>query len=206
MVGGEPEVIMAITQFKLGTEASCTDGVCGVLVRILLDPRPRKVTNLMVEPRGRVGLGRLVPLSLVDHDRSTGGELWLRCDLAAFEKLERADDVGLAPDMGMSFFGYGGGTIYPRAVAEEIVPPGEKEVEEDEPARASDGEIGHLHGLLAETDNGDVTALLFQVGHLWGHKVVAIPISAVVGFESDIPLSLSQQEVLDLPAFDVDAS
>ena len=46
MVGGEPEVIMAITQFKLGAEASCTDGVCGVLVRILLDPRPRKVTAL----------------------------------------------------------------------------------------------------------------------------------------------------------------
>ena len=44
---------MAITQFKLGSEASCTDGVCGVLVRILLDPRARTVTNLMVEPRGR---------------------------------------------------------------------------------------------------------------------------------------------------------
>jgi hypothetical protein len=158
---------MAIRQFKLGTEASCTDGVCGVLVRILLDPRPRKVTNLMIEPRGRVGLGRLVPLSLVDLGRSTGGDLWLKC---------------------------------------EVVPPGEKEVEEHEPARASDGEIGHLHGLLANTDNGDVTALLFQVGHLWGHKVVAIPISAVVGFETDIPLSLSQQEVLNLPAFDDDAS
>jgi hypothetical protein len=197
---------MAIRQFKLGTEASCTDGVCGVLVRILLDPRPRTVTNLMIEPRGRVGLGRLVPLSLVDLGRSTGGDLWLKCDVAAFEKLERADDVGLAPDMGMGFFGYGGGTIYPLAIAEEVVPPGEKEVEEHEPARASDGEIGHLHGLLANTDNGDVTALLFQVGHLWGHKVVAIPISAVVGFETDIPLSLSQQEVLNLPAFDDDAS
>src|ERR1700677_504539 len=142
MVGGEPEAIMATSQFILESEASCTDGVCGLLVRALLDPRARKVTNLMVEPAGRVGLGRLVPLSLVDRDRSTGGEVWLRCDVAAFEKLERADDVGLAPDMGMSYFGYGGGTIYPRAIAEEIVPPGEKEVEEDEPARASDGEIG----------------------------------------------------------------
>ena len=57
-----------------------------------------------------------------------------------------------------------------------------------------------------DTHSYDVTALLFQVGHLWGHKVVAIPISAVVGFESDIPLSLSHQEVLDLPPFDADAS
>jgi hypothetical protein len=197
---------MATSQFMLGSEASGTDGVCGVLVRILIDGRARKVTNLMVEPAGRVGLGRLVPLSLVDLDRSTGGEVWLTCDLAAFEKLEPADAVGLAPDMGMSFFGYGGGTIFPRAVAQEIVPPGEKEVEEDEPARASDGEIGHLHGLLVDRDNYEVISLLFQVGHLWGHKVVAIPMSAVIGFETDIPLSLSQQEVLDLPPFDVDAS
>jgi hypothetical protein len=206
MVGGEGEVVMATAQFILGSEASGTDGVCGLLVRILLDSRARKVTNLMVEPAGRVGLGRLVPLSLVDLDRSTGGELWLRCDVAAFEKLEPADAVGLAPDMGLSFFGYGGGTIFPRAIVREVVPPGEKEVQEDEAARASDGEIGHLHGLLADTGTYDVTALLFQVGHLWGHKVVAIPISAVVGFESEIPLSLSRQEVLDLPAFDVDAS
>ncbi len=197
---------MATSQFILGSEASCTDGVCGLLVRMLIDPRARRITNLMVEPAGRVGLGRLVPLSLVDRGRSTGGELWLSCDVAAFEKLETADAVGLAPDMGLSFFGYGGGTIYPRAIVREVVPPGEKEVQEDEPARASDGEIGHLHGLLADAENHDVTALLFQVGHLWGHKVVAIPISAVVGFETDIPLSLSQREVLDLPPFDVDAS
>ena len=193
---------MAIKQFKLGSEASCTDGVGGVLVRILLDPRARKVTNLMVEPAGRVGLGRLVPLSLVDLARLTGGALSLKCDLSAFEKLEPADAVRLAPDMGMSFFGYGGGTIYPRAVAKEIVPPGEKEVELAEAGRASDGGIGHLQGLLVETPNFDVTALLFQVGHLWGRKVVAIPVDAVIGFESDIPLNLSEQEVLDLPAFD----
>ena len=96
----------------------------------------------MVEPRGRVGLGRLVPLSLVDLDRSTGGDLSLRCDIAEFEKLEPADAVGLAPDMGMSFFGYGGGTIFPRAVAEEIVPPGEKEVEENERARVATARSG----------------------------------------------------------------
>jgi hypothetical protein len=206
MVGGDQEAIMATSQFILGSDASCSDGVVGKLVRILIDARVRKVTDLMVEPAGRVGLGRLVPLSLVDLAGSTAGEVQLRCDVAAFEKLEQADAVGLAPDMGLSFFGYGGGTIFPRAIVREVVPPGEKELEEDEPARASDGEIGHLHGLLVDAGSYAVTALLFQVGHLWGHKTVAIPISAVVGFETDIPLTLSKQEVLDLPVFDVDAS
>jgi len=197
---------MGTAQFMLGSEASCTDGVCGVMLRILIDPRERKVTHLMVEPAGRVGLGRLVPLSLVDFDRSTAGVVQLRCDLAAFGKLEAADAVGVAPDMGGSYFGYGGGMILPRAVVREVVPPGEKEVQEDETARANDGDIGHLHGLLADEGSYDVTALLFQVGHLWGRKLVAIPISAVIGFETDIPLSLSQQEVLDLPAFEIDGS
>ncbi len=202
MVGGEREVGMGTAQFMLGSEARCTDGVCGVMVRILIDHRERKVTHLMVEPAGRA-IGSVGPLSLVDLDRSTPREVQLRCDVAAFEKLEPADAVGVAPDMGGSYFGYGGGMILPRAIVREVVPPGEKEVQEDETARANDGDIGHLHGLLADAGSHDVTALLFQVGHLWGRKVVAIPISAVIGFESDIPLSLSQQEVLDLPAFEM---
>ena len=35
---------MGTTQFKLGSEANCTDGVCGVLVRILIDLRERSPT------------------------------------------------------------------------------------------------------------------------------------------------------------------
>jgi len=194
---------MGTAQFMLGSEASCTDGACGVVERIVIDPRARKVTHLMVEPAGRVGLGRLVPVELVELAMSTPAEVHLRCDVAAFEKFEHADAVKLAPDAGAVLFGYGGGRVVPRAVVEEMVPPGEKEVEEDETARASDGEIGHLHGLTADVDSHKVTALLFQVGHLWGRKVVAIPISAVIGFESDVRLNLSEQEVLDLPPFDI---
>ena len=57
---------MATAQFMLGSEARCTDGPCGVVERIVIDPRARKVTHLMVEPAGRVGLGRLVPIELVE--------------------------------------------------------------------------------------------------------------------------------------------
>jgi len=50
-----------------------------------------------------------------------------------------------------------------------------------------------------------VTHVLLQEGHLWGRKDVVIPISAVTGIDGgDITLTLTKQEVQDLPAVDVD--
>jgi len=46
--------------------------------------------------------------------------------------------------------------------------------------------------------------VLLQEGHLWGRKEVAIPISAVAGVEDGIRLSLTKQEVQDLPPVDID--
>jgi hypothetical protein len=57
------------TPFTIGADARCTDGVCGEVSRVVVDPVARAVTHLVVEPKGREGLGRLVPLDLVDVTR-----------------------------------------------------------------------------------------------------------------------------------------
>ena len=44
------------TQFTIGAEVSCTDGVCGEMIRVIVDPVARAVTDLVVEPTGRQGL------------------------------------------------------------------------------------------------------------------------------------------------------
>jgi hypothetical protein len=46
--------------------------------------------------------------------------------------------------------------------------------------------------------------VLLQEGHLWGSKEVAIPISAVIRVDDGIRLSISKQQVQDLPPVDVD--
>lgn len=51
---------METTQFTIGAEASCTDGACGAVSRVVVDPVARAVTHLVVEPAHRQGLGRLV--------------------------------------------------------------------------------------------------------------------------------------------------
>lgn len=53
--------------FRIGADASCTDGACGQVSRIIVNPVTREVTHLAVGPRNRPGQGRIVP---VDADCS----------------------------------------------------------------------------------------------------------------------------------------
>ena len=82
------------TQFTIGADVSCTDGVCGEVSRVVIDPVARAVTHLVVEPKHRQGLGRLVPLDLVDV---TTGEVRLGCTVAEFDKLDHAEETQFVP-------------------------------------------------------------------------------------------------------------
>ncbi|HXZ69325.1 MAG TPA: hypothetical protein VEH31_00460, partial [Streptosporangiaceae bacterium] len=82
------------SQFTIGAEASCRDGVCGEVIRVVVDPVARAVTHLVVEPKHRQGLGRLVPLDLVE---AANGEVLLRCTIAEFEELGSAEETQFLP-------------------------------------------------------------------------------------------------------------
>jgi len=77
-------------QFTIGTEASRSDGACGEVTRVIVDP----VAHLVVEPEHRRGLGRLVPLGLID---ATSGKVRLSCTQAEFGKLEPAEGTRFIP-------------------------------------------------------------------------------------------------------------
>ena len=49
-----------------------------------------------------------------------------------------------------------------------------------------------------------MTHVLLQEGHRWGRKDVAIPISAVTRADDGIEVSLSKQQVQELPPVDID--
>ena len=201
------------TVFTIGAEASCTDGVCGDVIRVVVDPIAHAVTHVVVEPKHRQGLGRLVPLDLVD---ATPDQIRLRCHVAEFEKLDYAEETQFLLD-GREHPGYGkedvltwpyyglGMEIGPRAVTYDKVPLGEVTVRRGEPVEASDGAIGRVEGLVIDPRDRHVTHVLLQEGHLWGRKEVAIPIGAVTGITPNgIRLSLTKQEIRELPAVDLD--
>src|SRR5512142_2488822 len=82
--------------FRIGADASCTDGACGQVSRIIVNPATREVTHLAVDPKHRHGTGRLVPVDLVD---ATTGQIRLRCTLAEFQTLRPAEETEGVPDL-----------------------------------------------------------------------------------------------------------
>jgi hypothetical protein len=205
-------------EFAIGAQASASDGVCGEVSRLIMDPAALTVTHLVIEPKHRRDSGRLVPVHLVD---TTTGQIRLRCTTAEFDKLDPAEEVDQVEglDYGGGYGqaeavqGYGGmggvgatgmgigmgvGHNTP-VVVQDVVPLGEVDVQRGESVHALDGEIGKVQGFLVDPGDNHVTHVLLQEGHLWGRKEVSIPISAVIGVDAGIRLNITKKQVEDLP-------
>ncbi len=206
---------MAETEsFTIGAGASCTDGACGEVTCVVVDPLARAVTHLVVEPKHRHGAARLVPLDLVD---ATTGEIRLGCSLAEFEELDPAEETRFLPGtpgypdydpdqiLVMPYYNMGMAAAYagPITVTYDTVPLDEVEVRRGDHVHAIDGHIGRVQGLVIDRDSHHVTHVLLQEGHVWGRKEVAIPIGAVTGVDDGIRLNITKHEVQDLPPVDI---
>jgi hypothetical protein len=208
---------MAEVTLTIGAPAVCSDGFPGVLTGLVVEPRARTVTHLVVEPEGGQGLARLVPL---DHADAAAEPITLRYTEAQFKDLSPAEEtlaefvpgydvpVQLLP-AGEGWRGAGGpvadgGTI-PQIREMETIPlipetaAGTPEVEENrgDHVYATDGDVGQFHGLRVNPDNGQALHVLLR-RHPWGHAELAIPIGKVSGFEAGVRLGITKQEVKDL--------
>ncbi|MEO8967338.1 MAG: PRC-barrel domain-containing protein [Solirubrobacteraceae bacterium] len=222
--GPAPESsISESARFSIGTEVFASDGTCGELIRVIIDPVARALTHLVVAPKHHETLGRLVPVELVESD---GDQIRLSCTEAQFHELDDAEDIQVLPASsdvwgyrsGQAFswpyYGLGmGGGIGPggmgasgmglqkpsQPVATDRVPVGEVQVRRGDDVHASDGWIGSVQGLVIDPGDHHVTHVLLQEGHLWGRKQVAIPIGATSRMEIGIRVKLTKQQVHDLP-------
>lgn len=206
-----------MTEFSIGAHAGCSDGPCGELTRLIVDPETQAVTHLVIDPKHRGGRGRLVPIDLVD---STVGRIKLRCTMAEFGKFDPAEEEDLLPSdpgaplynpdmarfggrqgLGMANLRLNDGA---KTGTHDTVPLGEVDVRRGEPVFATDGEIGKIQGLVIDPGSHHVTHVLLEEGHLWGRKEVAIPISSVTRVDDVIRLTIDKRQVQDLPPVDVD--
>ncbi|MHB1444260.1 MAG: PRC-barrel domain-containing protein, partial [Acidimicrobiales bacterium] len=105
--------------------------------------------------------------------------------------------------MGAGTGGLGMGLGGSLPIYADRVPAGEVEVRRGEPVQASDGPIGRVQGLVVDPADHHVTHFLLDEGHLWGKKRVAIPIGAVISVENGVQLSLTKDQVRDLPAVEL---
>jgi hypothetical protein len=201
----------------IGNEAVGSDGYRGEVRAVVIDPAARAVTHVVVEPDGRRGLARLVPLALVD---AAPGKLRLRCTEAEFMRLGPAEEtlaefaVGQTVPVQLLPAGWQGtgepavdGGSIPRIPEKEtidVVPDGEAEEHGGDHVRATDGDIGQLRGFQVDQESGRLAHVLLREGHAWGRRDVAIPADKVAGFDGGITLTVTRQQVRDLTPVDVD--
>ncbi|ACU70846.1 hypothetical protein Caci_1926 [Catenulispora acidiphila DSM 44928] len=195
------------TPYAIGTSVTCSEGDCGRLHRIIMDPGTRALTHLVVgrDPHA----ARLVPVSLVG---SAGPDMIvLTCTASGFDLLEPAEATEMvqpaAPTGGPVSGGgaLGGGyraPAKPDVVTYDRVPAGEVQLVRNERLHAADGDIGHIKGLMAAPDH-HVTHILLSEGHLWSRKEVAVPIRNVVDATYGVQVDLTREELKDLPAVDL---
>jgi sporulation protein YlmC with PRC-barrel domain len=197
----------------IGAQAICSDGGCGQVSRVVIDPIDRAVTHLVVEPTHRQGLARLVPLDLVDVFRA---EVLLRCTLAEFSQLDHAEETQFLPASG-GHADYPAGQMLsqpydglqdtigevPQTVTYYTIPVGEVEVRPGEQVVATDGTIGRVQGVVIDGQTHHMTHVLLREGHALNRKEVAIPIGAVTRVDRSIRLNMAKEEVKHLPSTDV---
>ena len=209
-------------QFTIGARASCTDGHCGQVRRLIINPATETVTHLVIQPGHSKQAGRLVPAHLAG---AADDEIRLRCTRAEFDKLDHAEerqleddagdhvgDVGLfsggfaynvsgdaLANVGGQFMDIGHIPGHRRMFVEDVIPAGEDQAGPGDRVHAVDGEIGRIRGFLVNPGDDHVTHVLLKEGHMWGRKNVAIPITAVTGVDAGIRLNLTKEQVGQLP-------
>jgi len=215
---------MAETMLVIGSEIrTADDKLPGYVKSVVVDRSSRTVTHLVIEPTGREGLARLVPLD--DRVDAREGKIRLGYTEAEFRNLTAAEeilaDVSQSGPVELVTEGWrppddepavdGSKTSPAHAIFTSdadlvpvLLPAGEEEHRGDH-VHATDGEIGQLRALCVDPGTHQVTHVhvLLKEGHLWRHKEVAIPSGSISGFADGIHLSISREQVEELARGDM---
>jgi hypothetical protein len=215
-------------RMELGLPVECSDGRGGKVRDLVVDPDRRRLTHIVVERHAH--LAHLVPIEDVEQTNVDDGEaLRLDCTVAEIERrypevegtalvrlgewptLDEDDwEVGVATVLSAPFFDGDGfeltTTAAPAAddrllMAYDRIPAHEVEVRRGSVVEAADETfLGHVDSFVVD-DDGRITHLVIERGHLWRRRDVTIPITAVAQLSTDkVRLSLSPDEVAALPA------
>jgi len=216
---------MAEITLVIGCKVHTSDNkVSGYVKSVIVDRGTRTVTHLVVEPKDREGLARLVPL---DHADATADKIRLGYTEAEFKNLAAAEEtlaeVFNSGPVELVTDGWqpadddvpvvDGSKISPvRAeiitgemdLVPRLVPTGEEEHRGDS-VHATDGDIGQLRALCVDARTHEVTHVHVRLKeeHVWRHKEVAIPTGNVTGFSRGIHLNISIQQVENLAHGDI---
>jgi hypothetical protein len=211
-------------QFTIGSAVLCSDGACGRLRQVVIEPIDRVLTHLIVESDRRERASRLVPLDVVESSApGMAEEIVLRCSLAEFETFERVLEThflagasgqwGYRQEQMLTWPHYRlglAGSVTDTGTpthARDRMPIGEIEVRRGDRVQAVDGPIGRVQGLVVDRVDHQATHVLLDESHLWDQKRAAIPIGSVIDLKDvtdGVRIGLTKDQVRELPSVELD--
>src|SRR4051812_32910598 len=208
-------------RLQLGSPVRCADEPFGELTDVVVDPRSRRVTHLVVAPHHRHDRARLVPIEWASGDAHGLTLARTAAEVDALDPVEASEylrlgrrpvtdpdwDVGVETYLALPVFQEldGMGTaIDPdphTTVTYDRIPKGEAEIRRSSSVISADDHfLGHVDGFLVSGD-GPFADVVLARGHLWGHREIVIPYAAVARVQTDsVTLSLTKDAVGALPA------
>jgi PRC-barrel domain protein len=189
----------------LGTTVRCSDGAVRELADIVVDGPGRRVTHLVVQPKRQHEEARLVSLELVGEEANGGVSLF--CTAETLDGLERVREYAYLPagqqpednpqwDVGVEDV-LVVPSVEPLDMAEpeldpnvnlmyDRVPKGEVELRLTSSVYSKDEHrLGSVNGVVVDED-GVITMLELQRGHLWWRRKMSVPVDAIASLENDV--------------------
>jgi uncharacterized membrane protein/sporulation protein YlmC with PRC-barrel domain len=196
-------------EIPMNADVLCVDGKAGKITQVIVDPRRRAVTHIVVK-HGLSG-DRLVPIEQID--KSGPNLVQLKCSVAELTEMEPFSTTHYADDTFDSYVAYtayydGMGDPYvfpttpmPITQVDEAIPPGERALMPGAKVEATDGTVGTVGELIVDSESGEITHFRLQTSGFWGKKDVVLPISAVQSAEENVVhIKLDKKALKSLPA------
>ena len=157
----------------VNAEIVCADGIGGRSTHIVLNPKTKEVTHVVVKEHGFMGIEHLVQVGQIVE--STPTSIHLGCTKAELGEMESFNETEYVPST-IPHYVTGPYPIDSYAVPEsrymvlehEHVPPGELAIRRGTRVEATDGRVGQVDEFMVDSANDHITHLILREGHLWG--------------------------------------
>ncbi|MCB0170450.1 MAG: DUF1269 domain-containing protein [Anaerolineae bacterium] len=204
----------SLNNIALNAKVECTDGHCGTSTQIIIDPVSKKLTHLVVQEQWVPHTEYLVPIDqIVETSRETIRLAFPKAELKGMKKFVQTEFI--ETDSMMPYYGEDTMMAWPYTIPDrmrlpiehERVPQGELAVHRGTYIQATDGPVGKVDEFLVDPDTGHITHLILRENHLWGRKVVALPLSTIDHTDDEnVYLTIDKAAIGALPTIPVSRS
>ena len=197
----------------INAKVECQNHECGKTTCVIVNPIKKVITHVVVQEKGFMGSERLVPLDQIIE--ATEDRLILRCsrnDLSNFRLFHSGHYIGAEK----GFLDYDSNDYYlhpylttefegsfhsiPVNDDQELIPANELGIHRGSIVHATDGKVGQVDEFIISPVDDKISHLVLREGHVWGRRLVTIPIGEVDRIETDdVHLKLSKKEIEKLP-------